>query len=290
MKHSPRRCTTCRDYAIHTKAVRGPGNWVAKLGTIHLADRDQSEERETTMNNHETDAEFEDKKLTDVTDGDGWFSLTFDDGWSFSLDKKYGIVPRVGQTARLWGEGIGRPVRGLAIDGVIAYYRTAEEEEAKRLADIEEMNATKRARFETAREDHDRRIAALPRVFRERFRRFLKHNPDFRWKFEDYELFCCEEAVRLLGYATTAAAGGATSAVEWIRAFAAASSETQKKLAPDMKIGEHSGNTFGFTCRIAHLYLEDESLVPRMHGALAPLVGCEEYGCPQDPVVGGAKG
>lgn len=36
-KHSWRRCTTCRDYAIHEKAVRGPGNWTAKLGTVHLA-------------------------------------------------------------------------------------------------------------------------------------------------------------------------------------------------------------------------------------------------------------
>lgn len=36
-KHSPRRCMVCRDYAVHQKAQRGPGNWVAKLGTIHLA-------------------------------------------------------------------------------------------------------------------------------------------------------------------------------------------------------------------------------------------------------------
>ena len=36
-RHDPRRCTTCRDYARHQKATRGPGNWVAKLGTIHLA-------------------------------------------------------------------------------------------------------------------------------------------------------------------------------------------------------------------------------------------------------------
>lgn len=39
MKHDPRRCTTCRDYSHHEKATRGPGNWVAKLGTIHLASR-----------------------------------------------------------------------------------------------------------------------------------------------------------------------------------------------------------------------------------------------------------
>jgi hypothetical protein len=38
-KHDPRRCTTCRDYARHQKATRGPGNWTAKLGTIHLAHR-----------------------------------------------------------------------------------------------------------------------------------------------------------------------------------------------------------------------------------------------------------
>lgn len=36
-RHDQRRCTTCRDYANHQKATRGPGNWPAKLGTIHVA-------------------------------------------------------------------------------------------------------------------------------------------------------------------------------------------------------------------------------------------------------------
>ena len=38
-KHIATRCTVCRDYVNHEKAQRGPGNWVAKLGTIHMARR-----------------------------------------------------------------------------------------------------------------------------------------------------------------------------------------------------------------------------------------------------------
>ncbi len=226
------------------------------------------------------DPEFEEYVLEKVSGDGDYYTLHFDGGLGIGLEKALGVVPAAGQTVRMYGRGFGYPVRGIAVNGLIAYYRTRAEDEAKHRADVEDSNAKKRAKFEVDREDHDRRIAALPPVFASRFARFLKHNPDFRWEFEGYELFCCEEAVRLAAHAR--AAGGSAFPVEWVRAFAAAPVGAQKQMAPDMKLDEHSVNTFGFTCQLARAYIEDETVVPRMHGSLASLVGCEEYGCPPD--------
>ena len=191
------------------------------------------------------DSEFEEYVLEKVSEEGDYYTLSFDGGLGIGLAKSFGVIPVAGQTVRMYGRGFGYPVRGMAVNGVIAYHRTRAEDEAKHRADVEESNAKKRAKFEADREDHDRRIAALPPVFASRFARFLKHNPDFRWEFEGYELFCCEEALRLAVHAR--AAGGAAFPVEWVRAFAAAPVGAQQQMAPDMKLGEHSGNTFGFT-------------------------------------------
>lgn len=45
------------------------------------------------------------------------------------------------------------------------------------------------------------------------------------------------------------------------------------------RFGEHSGNTFGAACKLAHCFVAEPHLISKMHGALCPLVGCEEYGC-----------
>lgn len=224
------------------------------------------------------DGQFEAKAIRKVDEGSGSWIMTFADGWSLGLAKSYGVTPVAGKWARLYGDGIGRPVRGVVIDGQVAYYRDEDEEKAKHAADVAERHRKQREEFEAKRADNDARIAALPAEFRARFDRFRANNPDHRWKFEGYELFCCEEAVRLAAHAVNAPNG--TSSVEWLRAFSKAPMDTQRKLAPDMKLGDHSGNTFGFSCQLAHAYLERPDIVPLMHGALANLVGCEEYGCP----------
>jgi hypothetical protein len=224
------------------------------------------------------DGQFEAHVIDEVRESAEHWELTFKSGWSFGIAKATGIVPKVGNLARLYGKGIGYVVRGCVVDGQVAYYRSDAEEDAKRLADIADREKKERETFEANRDDNDRRIAALPPEFNARFYRFRAHNPDHRWKFEGYELFCCEEAVRIS--AAAKAAKGTVSPVEWLRAFHAANVETQKKLAPDLKMSEHSGNTFGFAVQLAHCYLTEPALVEKMHGALANLVGCEEYGCP----------
>ena len=77
------------------------------------------------------DFQYQDKKITKVTaEKEGW-DITRDDGWSFYVPKDSPITPGVGMIARFYGEGMGRPVRGLFLDGTEVFYRTPEEEEAK---------------------------------------------------------------------------------------------------------------------------------------------------------------
>lgn len=228
------------------------------------------------------DREFEEKVIEAVGESAHGYNITFTDGWSFYVRSSSEVVPKVGDECRLYGEGIGRPVRGLVIAGRTVFYRTRDAQRAHELAEVEASKARRRAEFEAAREDHDRRTAALPPVFGKRFARFQANNPDFRWEFEGYELFACEEALAIVRVA---------EAKQWtdadLRAFASAPCDEQKVAAPALRLDEHSGNTLGFAVSLARAYLQDPELTWQMHGALANLVDCEAYGCP--PIKEGAS-
>ena len=43
------------------------------------------------------------------------------------------VKPKVGMTARFYGEGIGRPVRGLFLAGKRVFYRTGEEDQGEQM-------------------------------------------------------------------------------------------------------------------------------------------------------------
>lgn len=89
---------------------------------------------EKLMRNYpKNDRQFEVKTITAVEPhGDGTFAVTWDDGFLLWLGKECPIIPEVGQTARLYGHGIGSAVRGLFIDGVRIWYRTEAEEKEHR--------------------------------------------------------------------------------------------------------------------------------------------------------------
>lgn len=76
------------------------------------------------------DLEFEEKSVSEVGNG----SITFDDGVSLGCDSS--AEPKVGMTARLYGRGLGYPVRGLFLNGREVFYRTkadwAEHDEIQR--------------------------------------------------------------------------------------------------------------------------------------------------------------
>jgi len=72
----------------------------------------------------ENDNQFEEKKLIEViSDPEGW-EITFDDKWSFFVNKKYKVKPKVGDCVRLYSRGVGLPVRGLFVNGEKVFYRT----------------------------------------------------------------------------------------------------------------------------------------------------------------------
>jgi hypothetical protein len=211
---------------------------------------------------------YEEYVLTSVRScKDGGWEIGHD-GLVFFCPKESPIEPKVGSVARFYGDGFGRPVRGLDIDGREVFYRTEADEKAKHLKMVEGMKAERRTEYEAKRGEYDRRVAALPDVFRRRVEKFRKDGGDeWRYEFEPYELFTCEEAVKLAIHCKT---------VEGVQKFRDLPWEEQKKAGVS---DDHSGNTFGMACRLAQWYLKAPENVTKEHGALVGLVGCEGYSC-----------
>jgi hypothetical protein len=227
------------------------------------------------------DAEFEEYLIEEVRDdGDRW-EIRSNGSW-LSIDKVPGVPrPMEGAVARYYGKGLGYPVRGVDIGGREVYYRSVEEEERRHRQWVADHNAEKKAAAEAERDETARRIAALPETMRRRLRKFIDTNPDFWWEYLSYELFCCEEAVKVerhLRLTLDPDNDGTLSADVWVEALRAFAKDDE---AQKPALGEgHSGNTHGFAMRLARHLLVDPELVVSEHGALTPLVGCEAYGCP----------
>lgn len=214
------------------------------------------------------DTEFTDYTISKVeSEPTGGWAVHFD-GWTFWIRKDSPIVPAVGMHLRQYGKS-GYAVRGCFLDGVRLFYRTAEEERLRHEQWERDQKREKREAFERDREKIDARYDALPECFRRRLDKFRTNNPEFRYEYEGYELFCCEQAVEI---------AKALKSEDAVRAFYNKPWEEQRALVPTLNDG-HSGNTFGCACSLAIDYLTDESRVVKRHGALAPLVGSEEYGC-----------
>jgi len=209
------------------------------------------------------------KEHTVVEVGNGSFKM--DDGWSLGLPDDCPVQPKVGATVRLYGRGTGYPVRGVAFDGVVAYYRTPAEDKAKHEADQAKRDAERRNRWEReGKAEYEAKFAALPAVFQKRLARFASNVKDFGVNHGGYEMVCCVDAVKI---------AAALKTPEKVREFSGMEWKAQMAAVPGLDEG-HSGNTFGMAVRLAHHYLSDPDLVWREHAAIAALVGCAEAGCP----------
>ncbi|PID52190.1 MAG: hypothetical protein CR972_02800 [Candidatus Moraniibacteriota bacterium] len=235
------------------------------------------------------DKEFTDYVITSVNTS----SITTEDGWSFYLDEKWGVSPRIGDIARFYGEGIGRSVRGLDINGVECFYSTKQDYQKQLRTKAEEHEKEMQEQFERDRSNLDERFNKLPHIFQKRIEKFRKNNPDFRWKYEKYELFCCEQAIVIYNAINTKLQQEAkddgltveqyqkkyTMRVKFLfHELSAMSFEEQKEVIPELE-DNHSGNTFGTAMKLAFLYTFQPDSVAKLHGAMAPLVGSQEYGC-----------
>lgn len=215
------------------------------------------------------------------------WEVHFREGFIFFVRDEYGFspVPEPGMKLRLYGEGFGRTVRGVAlvdesrnvhhVGGNVRHvyrYRTLEEERAEHAAWVASEKRKKIESWEAKKTETARAVAALPAPFRERFDFFLRRQG---WgpEFGPYELFVMQEAVKIAQVRVDELTG-----VEAVAVFSKLSSAAQRQWLPSLDDG-HSGNTFGAACALAHAYLTDPKLVLQMHGALCPLVGCQEYGC-----------
>src|SRR5439155_24841417 len=98
----------------------------------------------------------------------------------------------------------------------------------------------------------------------------------WRWEHEAYEMSACTDAVKV-AEAWNKAEGidhGRDDFSAWIH-----------EVHPEDVGGfeGHSGNSWDFACRLASCLIYDPAMVVLEHGALTPLVGCIDYGCPHPP-------
>lgn len=205
--------------------------------------------------------------------------------WVVWVPKNSRVIPKKGMTLRIYG-GFGSIIRGILLDGVSVYYRTPAQEEVHRKREAVKHDMKERKEFSKNRAKYDKKYDRLPKVFQQRLDKFRFNTEDFRWKFEKYELFCCEEAVRI-----------ADALKDRVKEFEAALTKDPKvkdwswsepvdKLLKEVGFEQdkgHSGNTWGTSVSLAYAYLTRPEGVILKHGALSVLVGCPEYGCPHPP-------
>jgi hypothetical protein len=235
------------------------------------------------------DTEFTTDTVVSATLAEGLWTVQLDVG---TIIVEAALQPdrtiEAGHTVKCYGRGLGYSIRGVVIDDVVWRYETAEEAALSHEREQVKRHQAKRDEFEaTGRAVLDAKYAALPALFQQRLDRFRANNPEFRWEYEPYEMFCCEEAVKLAAHLGTVGEAKRYAALASSETYSTdtprwnAEWEEQKAIdrAAGLATHEHSGNTHGMTAILARLYLEQPDLVPKMHGALTPLVGCEAYGC-----------
>lgn len=138
------------------------------------------------------DAEFDDGIVDSVENGAIKIGSLF-----LAFPQLEGVdPPEPGDRVRVWPAiSWGTRTRGMALRGTVLYYRTAEEVKRRDEAEIVEQQDKEKAEYEEhGKASQQKRYEALPEVFRKRVDVRRRNNPAFGWRFEDYELFACEQA------------------------------------------------------------------------------------------------
>jgi hypothetical protein len=220
-----------------------------------------------------SDRQYQRVRIERVDDeGDGRYGVLREDGWSLLVGPS-DIRPEAGDTMRCYGLGVGHVVRGIVIEGKgTVRYQTEAEARDQHRREQEERDAKRQRELEEQVADRDLRVRELPQPLRLRVERFQSARANWRRDFEPYEVFVCEEAAKIAQHFE------GENAVFRLNQWADLEyADQQRELAVS---DEHSGNTFGQAIVLARaLLLGNDKLVVKAHGALCPLVGCEEYGC-----------
>lgn len=220
-----------------------------------------------------SDKQYRETRVDKVESAANGWSVTCADGWSLLVgNDECSVAPSVGERMIQFGKGIGYTVRGVVIGNRVYRYKTEAQERADNAEYVKQQSDKRRESYEAKRAEFDARVSALPDPLRIRINRFrVMRGNEWRYEFEPYELFTCEQAAVLHSAMTDGRIPDA-------QAFAALPWAEQKALVSGIDDG-HSGNTLGAALRLATLLRDRPDLVPQEHGAMCPLVGCEEYGC-----------
>ena len=169
---------------------------------------------------------------------DGWWSITLENGWGFGLNPIYNYIPKIGDVIKLHTINV-TTIRGLDVNGKNIYYKSDEELEIERAEWLDHHEKEKQQRFLDHKDKMDEDYESLPDVFKKRIDRFRNNNTRFRVDYEEYEVFCCKEAVKIAEYCKIPEEIQKFSKLDWKDQIKSGISE------------DHSGNTFGCSVALA---------------------------------------
>jgi hypothetical protein len=207
-------------------------------------------------------------KIDRVKTYDSGYEIMWDSCTCCFLDKKYGIKPEVGQTIETYG-ALGQIIQGICIDGKTAFFKGEVQLEQERQDWLKQEEKKEIEEFNLNKNKLDADYNNLPEVFKRRLDILRQNNKVFRQKYEACEMNCCIDAVKIAKELKT---------VEEYNKFVSLNYDKQMKRVKDLDEG-HGGNSFGCACQLAYYYITDPEYVYKAHGALCPLVGCNDYGC-----------
>ena len=187
-----------------------------------------------------------------------------DEEWTVVLESGTGCIvpsgqwePKVGDTFTIFGT-LGFPFYGQELNGALLWYDSPEQEVAKREADRAALIAKRKREFAESLAQLDADFDSLPESFQRRISRFRSEDPDFRWRSEAYEMFCCKQAVLLAEWARSDGSTG-SEAVERVRVWSEDSVAAQMASIPGWS-DEHSGNTFWGSVSLASALLRGDEV------------------------------
>lgn len=256
-------------------------------------------------------AEYEhDHVVKEATrDGDGNWTLDTEDATGFGMTKE-----QAGERTFRRGDGIrivtfqGARIKGVyhkpqaGADGAWEklWHYTDAEMSGKIAEERIEFQYKKAREYAVDREKLDLAYDHLPEPFQRRLDKYRENNPSFRASYEKYEMLCCEQgvlfaqtALKKVGYTWPGEHPNIDAvpeltrkkALDWYEWWANLNSKeqdydtTRQSLEmPGLDHG-HSGNSFGMSVRLGGLWLSSmtEGVIGH-YGALAPLVGSDDYG------------
>lgn len=211
------------------------------------------------------------------SDSEKIYDIVLEGGTGFGLAAHYcTTVPQIGDTIRLYTHQ-GSMIHGVDHNGQELYYKDRAEQEREREERNRKLDQQRAEEFVQNESALDADYASLPDHFKKRIDKFRNNRADWRVQFEAYEMSACTDAVKIAAYCREHNVDfeGIEKPVRFIMDDLWDQVSKEKGL-----FDGHSGNSASFACALAYYDLTDQRMVYYEHGALTPLVGCTEYGCP----------